>query len=152
VNLENVLLAIDALQNVPTRKWDMNSWAEFNHDHESGERLTLRDRCGTAGCALGWIASDARAMAKGLVIESNGWFGTIAIRYRGETHEQAGAKFLGVSDEVATLLFMPSGYEMPEDRYRGVVRPQNVIDRLTLLAHLGERRFLEALEGPDLSW
>jgi hypothetical protein len=150
MNLDNVLLAIDVLQDVPTRKFSMQTWGDFKHTHDIGERLNLHDRCGTAGCALGWLASDPRAIRRGLYMVS-GYFGFATVRYREFEDEYAGAKFLGVDSLVGEVLFLPSEYKRdePEDRTRGEVRPRNVIERLNLLAHLGEDRFLDAMGYGD---
>jgi hypothetical protein len=147
MNDENIALAIDVLEHVPARKFDIGVWANFKHEHEPEDKVSLHDRCGTAGCALGWIASDPRAMAQGLVLQVLAPFGSVRVYFRGREGEEAGAKFLGVSQAVAELLFLPHAYEYPEDvvKHRGV-QPRNVIDRLELLRLVGEKRFLEMLD------
>jgi hypothetical protein len=122
-------------------------WARFKHEHGPEDKISLHDRCGTAGCALGWIASDPRAMAKGLALKPWVLGGGVTVEFRRWHGEDAGAKFLGVDAAVAELLFLPHTYEYPQDvdKRRGV-QPRNVIDRLELLRLVGEKRFLEMLD------
>jgi hypothetical protein len=148
MNDDNIALSIEVLEGVPVRKFDLGVWARFKHEHEPQDKISLHDRCGTAGCALGWIASDPRAMAQGLALKALPW-GSVAVYFRDTWEgELAGAKFLGVSEAVADLLFLPHAYIYPEDiaapaRAGRVaeVRPRNVIERLELLALVGEKRF-----------
>lgn len=105
--------------------------------HSSIELQELNDfhmadwRCGTAGCAIGWAASDSWFMARGLHLSE----GPDPIPYYKEYQNWDAVKeFFDISMEQALYLFYDGSYDMETDDISPAVvaeRVQDFVDAYT---------------------
>lgn len=66
MNIERFKRAIGVLKKVPQHNFDMNVWGQIHCWEQKGNVVSLLPVCGTAGCAIGWIASDPWMQKQGL--------------------------------------------------------------------------------------
>jgi hypothetical protein len=158
-----IALAISILENIPEGKFDLNFWAAVH-----GELPKPQPHCLSAGCALGWVASDPRAQKMGLYLSRNDI--TVAesdvedlSRLSEDVQNQptatpyyvppsgrgyadlgygAAEGFFGFQGyETAQYLFSPRYYD--EELHHD---PSAVIERLALLYAMGENAFLDVAQ------
>jgi curved DNA-binding protein CbpA len=140
--------AIEILNKVPKRKFDLCSWAELTekewmHVGKKGLKTVAINGCGTSGCACGWIASDPRAIKRGLMLSAMPMFdddgksryGGIDVVFDHDGHLsygfEAAADYFDISFCTAEVLFDPYYYSKSDD-------PKLVAHRLQLLLVKGE--------------
>ena len=145
---------IYVLQNVPKRRFDLDSWS-----------------CGTTACACGWAAVDPVLMKEGFRLEAN-WYddkadkdrskkvktqeeiielndreGAFNLRiepaYKGETDWDAAEKFFKLTAEEAIWLFSPW-------KYQRTTRTSDVIKRIKkILKKYGHSSYIPVVEAVE---
>lgn len=152
--LESILRGVKAAK----KNFYMGAWIDYEHDAtDDGET------CGTACCAMGYLALDPIARSEGLHLDVTATFpgATYGSRveehfvpesvidfnarvkgslecdaypvYGGRTHMQAAAAYLNISDNAAYYLFDPQAYP----KNWGKVAPDDVLERLEEVRSLG---------------
>lgn len=141
MNNQRIERAIEILRKVPPHKFDLCTWVHFTKTEmrkmREGKLQPRINGCGSVGCAMGWIASDKRCIADGLVIEVNE-YEAIPIFENHDGFSAADAYFDFHRANTSTYLFDSGCYE---GRERKKTAP--VIARLETLLAAGEELFGE---------
>ena len=143
-----VMRAIKLLQGLaPDQRFDMLAWGQGDLNETLAELTEddLRNGCGTAACALGWIASTEAARAEGLRLVIPKYGDSYLVEYRQfRTKEpltgiDAAWRYFGFEFEVtAQYLFLPTKYGLKISR----ITPAMVANRMQIILDIGEAAFL----------
>lgn len=111
-----------------------------DHDHFDigtwGDNINSKGQhtCDTVACALGWLAVSEKGRAGGLRNRKH----SISLKGTRLYDENAGAKYLGVSRDIAYSLFFRSEYFPVIE-----VKPSHVIGKLQHLLKWGPEKYME---------
>ncbi|HKU53023.1 MAG TPA: hypothetical protein VJQ25_11180 [Nitrospira sp.] len=118
MNIERFKKAIEIVEKIPERNFDMTVFANTRENWESDRYGKLKPRCGTVGCALGWIASDDWMREQGYHLSlgekgsnSDGFFiWRFSPEYKGCSGFASAGEFFNISMEEVSYLFADGGY------------------------------------------
>jgi hypothetical protein len=71
VNYELLKEAYAIIDGIPKRRFNLNRIAVPKHKHDDGDK-PMRARCGSIGCAIGWLAMHPTFNAMGLWVDRQG--------------------------------------------------------------------------------
>ncbi len=139
VNTQRMYQLADFLETVPPSRFNLKHWQEEKAHPVIGNFLPY-DRCGFAGCAMGWAVHAKLFPGLTLAVVPNGLM-TPEICYKGATNMDAAGLVFGLKE--GSFLFHSDSYSEPATPYK-------VATRLRRFAQIVERRLQHTKARPTL--